>query len=93
MVRVIGCLFLLLSLNPSTSETGVSIESISEESLDIHTELAPDVYDQGQLLKVKKTKLRGRDYRLNTSGREEGVYIVRISYNSELLTGKRAMKE
>ncbi|WP_423130249.1 T9SS type A sorting domain-containing protein [Gaoshiqia sp. Z1-71] len=93
VVRVIGCPFLLLSPNPSTGETTVSIETASAESPDMNTEWDLEVYDQSQMLKLKKTKLKNHAYNLNTSGWKEGVYIVCVSYNSETLTGKLIVKK
>ncbi|WP_423126505.1 T9SS type A sorting domain-containing protein [Gaoshiqia sp. Z1-71] len=88
-----GSYYLLISPNPSTGETTISIESASAESPDINTGWDLEVYDQSQQLKVKKTKLKGPAYTLNTMGWKEGIYIVRVNYNGELLTGKLAVKE
>ncbi len=95
-VEVIMCDFLLLTPNPSTSETIVSIESTSskeERTFDETAEWDLEVYDQSQMLKEKKTRLKGREYTLNTSGWKEGVYIVRANYKGKVLTEKLVVKQ
>ena len=51
-----------------------------------------EVYDQSQQLKAKKSKLKGKEYKLNTSGWRDGVYVVRANYKGEVLTGKLVVK-
>lgn len=87
-IDVYGTYYLTLSPNPSTAETTVSIESTLEESLDAYKEWNLEVYDQGQQLKTREAKLKGNEIKLNTSGWKEGIYIVRASYNGEVLTEK-----
>lgn len=83
---------LLVSPNPTSSETTLSIESTSETSSEINAEWEFDVYDQGQQLKAKKTKIKGKSATLNTSGWNEGVYIVRATYKGNVLTNKLVVK-
>ena len=87
--------YLSISPNPSTSETMISIESSSKEaqSFDETLEWDLEIYDAGQMLKQKKNRLKGKGYKLNTSGWKEGVYIVRANYKDELLTGKLVVKK
>ncbi len=82
--------YLVLSPNPATGETTLIIESDSEEKseFDIEAEWELEVYNNTQMLKEKKTKLKGNEYKLNTSNWKEGVYMVRIKYKDEILTGK-----
>ncbi|WP_423130614.1 T9SS type A sorting domain-containing protein [Gaoshiqia sp. Z1-71] len=93
VVNHCGGWLLVLTPNPSAGETTVSIESASAESPHINTGWDLEVYDQSQQLKVKKTRLKGPAYALNTMGWKDGIYIIRVNYNGELLTGKLAVKE
>ncbi len=79
----------MFSPNPATGETTLSIESVSaEKTIDENIEWELEVYAPGQLLKEKKTKLKGSSTILNTYGWQEGVYIVRVKYRDEVLQGK-----
>ncbi len=44
-------------------------------------------------LKSRKTKLKGKSTTIQTAGWQEGVYIVRVKYKDEVLTGKLVVKE
>jgi hypothetical protein len=52
-----------------------------------------EVYDSFQSLKLKNTKLKGKEYKIQTSGWKEGVYIVRVKYENEILQGKLVVKK
>lgn len=96
-VATVSCFsyFLSLSPNPSTLETTISIEPASTKTK--NTEALPEwdleVYNQGQQLKARTQKIKGRQTVLNTSGWKEGVYIVRAKVNGEVLTEKLVVKE
>jgi lysyl endopeptidase len=79
---------LTFSPNPSTAETTVSVESTSKESIDVSLEWDLEVYDQGRQLKAMKTKLKGKEFKLNTSGWKEGVYVVHAKIKGQTITGK-----
>ncbi|MBW6533667.1 MAG: T9SS type A sorting domain-containing protein [Mariniphaga sp.] len=85
-------LSIILSPNPSTGETIVSIESNVEGDTEINTEWGLEIFDQNQILKEKKTRIKGKKYKINTSGWKEGVYMVRVNYKGEVLTGKLVVK-
>jgi hypothetical protein len=51
------------------------------------------VYSETQLLKTKQTGLRGQSAKIQTAGWKEGVYMVRVNYNGEVLTGKLVVKK
>ena len=93
-IRKANCLSLSISPNPSTGETTLTIESDTQESesMLVIDDWDLEVYDQSQQLKAKKSKLKGKEYKLNTSGWKEGVYIVRVIYKDEVLTGKLVVK-
>ena len=84
---------LIITPNPTTGETTLSIESATEETqFDINEEWYLEIYNNNQTLKEKKTKLKGNEYHLNTSGWKDGVYMLRVNYKNEILTGKLVVK-
>ena len=42
---------------------------------------------------MKKSKLFGKSYNINTQGWKEGVYIVRVKVKDQILTGKLIVKQ
>lgn len=87
--------YLLLSPNPSTSETIISLES-SDEAKSLNATMEEwdlEVYDQNQKMKAKIDKVRGKSTTLNTSGWKEGIYIVRAKCKDQVLTEKLVVKE
>jgi hypothetical protein len=91
-INVIMCDYLMISPNPSTNVTTISVEPSEEDIPDETTSWDLEVYDQSQALKAKKEKIMSRSTCLNTSGWKEGIYIVRALYNGEILTGKLVVK-
>ncbi len=88
-----GQFLMVFSPNPTTDETTLSIESTSEEKvLDENEEWELEIYNNTQILKDKKTKIRGNQYKLKTSGWKEGIYFVRVKYKDEILQGKLVVK-
>ena len=86
--------FLIFTPNPVSGEAVVAIESTSEEKVVDEAEIWElEVYDNVQNLKLKNTKVNGKEYKFNTSGWKEGVYIVRVKYKDEILTGKLVVKQ
>ncbi len=93
-VIITDMLLLALTPNPADSETLLSIESALEESsFDETAEWDLEVYDNAQSLKEKKTKLKGKEHKLNTTGWKEGVYVVRVKYKDQILTDKLVVKK
>ncbi len=81
--------YLVLSPNPATGETTLLIESESDEENKIDEgEWDLEIYNNSQMLTEKKTKLKGKEYKLNTSNWKDGVYTVRVKYKDEILTEK-----
>jgi hypothetical protein len=107
-VEVVCGSYLLVTPNPSNGQTVVSIESAQETSVEelsgttqsiseasVVDETIPwnlEVYNQNQLLKDTRKIKMGRSTTINTSGWPEGIYIVRVNYNGEILTGKLIVK-
>ena len=95
---------LLISPNPTSGETIVTIEQTSNEDeslksattetgFDYDTEWEMEVYDNLQNQKFKAVKLKGKSTTIQTNGWKEGVYIVRVKYKDEILTGKLIVKK
>jgi len=94
--NVINCssYYLMMSPNPTTGETILSIESESEEkTLGLETEWELEIYSPTQILKQKETNLRGNNITIQTQGWPEGIYMVRVKYKDEILTGKLVVKK
>ena len=94
---------MMMSPNPSSGETTVSIETGSEESvlksatttsnIDENEPWDLEIYDAMQSLKQKKTKLKGKSTTINTQSWKEGVYMVRAKYKDKIIIGKLVVKE
>jgi len=85
--------YLMFTPNPTTGETTLSIETTSEDTeFDENAEWELEVYSPAQLLKEKKTNLRGKNAKIQTSGWTEGIYMVRVKYKDEVLQGKLVVK-
>ena len=84
---------LLFTPNPTSGETLLTIESTGKEGqFDETAEWEMEIYDQSQLLKEKKTKIKGKSTKIQTAGWKEGIYMVRVKYKDEILTGKLVVK-
>jgi hypothetical protein len=87
-------LLMVIAPNPTSGETTLSIESTSEEkTVDENTEWELEVYSPAQALKEKRTKLKGNSTIIQTQSWKEGVYMVRVKYKGEILTGKLVVKK
>jgi hypothetical protein len=85
---------LVFSPNPTTNETTMLIESLSDEVVfDETATWKMEVYSETQISKEKKTKLHGKSTKINTSGWKEGVYYVRATYKDEIINGKFVVKK
>ncbi len=91
----VDCGYLLVfTPNPASGETILSIESNSEKKIaDETVDWELEVYDQAQILKLKNTKVKGKENRFNTSGWKEGIYAARVKYDDKILTGKLVVKK
>jgi hypothetical protein len=85
-------LYLLITPNPSTGETTISIESASKESFELSTPWEMEVYDQMQIMKEKNTAIRGKQTKLDIANWKDGVYIVRVKIDDQILSGKLVVK-
>ena len=92
-ITVYDSQYLSFSPNPTTGETTLSIENTSKEAtFDETSTWEMEIYDPLQKLKEKKTNLKGKEYKLDTSEWKEGVYIVRVKCKDKILTGKLVVK-
>lgn len=88
-----GGYFLMMSPNPSTSETTLTIGTTEgTETIGDTNEWEMEIYTPSQSLKEKKAKLRGSSTKIQTLGWKEGVYMVRVKLNDTVLTGKLVVK-
>lgn len=89
-----GGYYMMMTPNPTTGETTVSIETSSElATFDETAEWDYVDYSPTQSLKTQKTKLKGKSTKIQTNGWTEGVYTVRAKYKDEVLTGKLVVKK
>ena len=78
-----------LSPNPSNGEATLSVEPTSEDIVfDENAEWEVEIFDQTQGLKEQKTKLKGKELKIQTTGWKTGIYFVRVKYKDEYLQGK-----
>jgi len=77
--------------NPASGEVTLTIETSDEKELPV---LGWDleIYAPNMMLKEKKTSLKDNKTIINTSGWQEGIYMVRVRYGDSLLTGKLVVK-
>lgn len=84
-----GYFAISLSPNPSNGETLLSIEPTSEDVVfDENAEWGVEIFDQMQVLKEQKIKMKGKEVKIQTTGWKAGIYIVRVNYKDEYLQGK-----
>lgn len=80
--------------NPSMVETTMTIESIgSPQEFNESLSWDVEIFDQTQALKQKKSKLKGKELKINTSGWREGIYVVHVNYDGKDIIGKLSVKE
>ncbi|MDP3442812.1 MAG: T9SS type A sorting domain-containing protein, partial [Ignavibacteria bacterium] len=87
-----GSYYMVFSPNPATSETTLELVAEGEKTVDDNTQWELEVYDQQQSLKEKKTKIKGKQTKLNTASWKDGVYIVRVKIGDEMISEKLVVK-
>jgi hypothetical protein len=84
----------VISPNPATGETTLTIETSSaEKAFDETARWDLEIFSETQVLKTRQTGLRGRNAKIQTAGWQEGIYLVRVNYKGEILTGKLLVKK
>jgi hypothetical protein len=92
VVSCSGGILLKISPNPTESEAMLTLENEDADIIDKNLEWEYEIYSPGLLLKEKKTKLKERNTKINTSGWKDGVYIVKARVGNELLSEKLVVK-
>lgn len=88
----ISTLQLKISPNPASNETTIEINDTGMQDSKSNSEWQVEVYDAMQSLKVKAQKLKGNQYNIHTAGWKEGIYMVRVKFGEEIITGKLVVK-
>jgi hypothetical protein len=77
--------------NPASGEVTITIETSGEKELPL-SGWDLEIYAPNMMLKEKKTRLKDNKTFINTSGWQEGIYMVRVKSGKNLLTGKLVVK-
>ena len=77
--------------NPASGEVTIEIQSSDDKELP-STVWELEIYTPGMILKEKKTSLKDNKTIINTSGWQEGIYMLRVKHGESLLTGKLIIK-
>jgi len=77
--------------NPAYGEVTIEIQSSDDKELPA-TVWELEIYTPGMILKEKKTSLKDNKTIINTSGWQEGIYMLRVKHGESLLTGKLIIK-
>lgn len=89
-----GQMMLVMTPNPTTGETTLSIETDDDmNAFDETVEWDLEVYDQSQSLKEKKNRLKGKSSTIQTAGWKEGIYAVRVKYKDRILQEKLVVQK
>jgi len=84
---------LAISPNPTTSEATVELVSTSTEKNLKEPEWDLEIYDAMQSQKANLKKIKGTKQNINTSGWKDGIYIVRVKTENEVLSGRLVVKQ
>ncbi len=84
---------LAISPNPTISEATVELVSTSTEKPLKEPEWDMEIYDAMQSQKVNAQKVKGTKQNINTSGRKDGIYMVRVKIEKEVLSGRLVVKQ
>jgi hypothetical protein len=87
-----GRYFMTFTPNPAIGETTLELSADGDKILTENTEWEFEVYDQQQGLKEKRTKVKGKQTKINTSGWKDGIYIVRALIGEDLISDKLVIK-
>ena len=91
--QVIDNWLLMMSPNPTTGETTLSIESTSATAgFDETSEWELEIYSPMQTLMEKRAHIKGNNIKIQTYGWTEGIYVVLIKLKDDILEGKLVVK-
>lgn len=86
---ICGGYYMILSPNPSSGETTITIESSKkDEKIDLNEEWDLEIFDQQQNLKENFQKVKGNTKKFNASTWKEGNYILKAKYKDKYVVGK-----
>jgi len=88
--RAYYCYNLSFTPNPATNETTLEVSDTAGKKTD--TAWEAEVYDQLQILKLKTSRAKKSNFKINTSSWKDGVYVVRVMIGKEIITGKLVVK-
>ncbi len=83
---------LSLSPNPTSGETTVELTGSTQAQTINDCGWDLEVYDQGQALKAKVSKIKNNSTKIQTSGWKDGVYIVRAKIGNKTISKKLVVK-
>lgn len=87
-------IMMMMTPNPVTTETTISLVSTSEiEELDYNEGWELEVIGLDYSVKLKEPKIKKKDYILKTNNWKEGNYIVRAKYKDKVVTDKLVVKK
>jgi hypothetical protein len=87
-----GSYYMALTPNPSSSETTIELSADGEKIVDENTQWDLQAYDQMQGVKEKKTKIKGKQVKINTTNWKEGTYIISAIIDGEMVSEKLLVK-
>ena len=90
-IEVYGSKGMSIYPNPASGEVTIEIQSSGDKELTA-TVWELEIYTPGMILKEKKTSLKDNKTIINTSGWQEGIYMLRVKHGESLLTGKLIIK-
>jgi hypothetical protein len=83
---------LFVTPNPASGETTIVLMNADLEKQASSVEWDLEVFDPGQIQKVKTQKLNDKNYKLNTQGWKDGVYIILAKVGDEIISEKLVVK-
>lgn len=83
---------LVISPNPTTSETTIELVSGDGKELVSNAIWDLEIYDSMQSMKTKVQKIKSNRQPISTSGWKDGVYIVRAKIGEKIISGKLVVK-
>lgn len=83
---------MVLSPNPTESESTITLSNENDAIAVSDKEWELEIYSSDQLLKMKQPRLKGKEYKINTSGWKDGVYIIKVKIEDQTISDKLVVK-
>ncbi|MCF6332208.1 MAG: hypothetical protein L3J11_02905 [Draconibacterium sp.] len=88
-----GSYYLMMTPNPTSSSTTISIESDSHKNIfDNNEEWELQVVSPSLNIKVNDKSNKGKSKTINTMRWKDGIYTIRVRYKSNIMTEKLVVK-